>query len=61
MNHPPKVSPSVLNTVLVILFVELTIGFAIYQFRGLWIAVANAAARYDAGVENLAAQQIQSD
>ncbi len=38
-------------------FTAFSIAFAISQFSGLWQAVATAAARYEGGVERLAAYQ----
>ncbi len=41
-------------------FAAFSIAFAISQLSGLWQAVATAAARYEGGVERLAAYQQES-
>ncbi len=57
MNHTPTVHHSVFKTVLLILTIEIVIGWSLWQMRGLCIAVSDACARYDSGPEGLAHQQ----
>lgn len=47
MNQKPGVSPSVLRTVIIILFIEATIVWGFLIFRGLAQAVREAALRYE--------------
>ncbi len=59
MHHKPVVSLPVLRTVLVILVIEATIAFALWQSLNLWRAICYAATRYE-GPETLAAQQLDT-